>query len=77
MNLVGVVHSGVEDLGENLPRIFRKYNSAVFIHNNNAIADFLAKEGIEFYFRTSTQEVTRLELVGFVFNITALVACEK
>lgn len=76
-NLVGVVHSGIEELGKTLSGKFVKFNSAVYFHNNNAIADFLTKEGIKFYFRQSTKVIPRTLLVGFIYSTTALVVCPK
>ncbi len=76
-NLVGVVYAGVEQLSKPLTGGFEKFDSVVYFHNNNAIADFLTKERIQFHFRPSTRQLSRLEVVGSVFTVTALVSCEQ
>jgi len=63
-NLVGVVYSGVEHLDKPLSGLLQQFDSAVFFHNNNAVADFLTKEKIQFSFREVFKPVSRFEVAG-------------
>lgn len=77
-NLVGIIHSGVEDLPIKLPRTLEKFDSLVYFHNNNAIADFLTEEGIQFHFQKGGgKRLMRIELFGHAFNATALINCQR
>jgi hypothetical protein len=75
-NMLGVLYSGyLDDYRHTTPDNFYGYNIINF-YNNNAVAEFLQKEfGIQVFYMTDAPRVTRLEVVGKIFNTTALIIC--
>lgn len=75
-NMVGVIFSGyinhyghtTDYYGDNL----------INFYNNNAVAEFLQKElSIELSYSVHPPTLSRLEVVGKIFNTTALVVCRQ
>jgi hypothetical protein len=75
-NMFGVVYSGYLDVYQHtMPENFYGYNVTNF-YNNNAVAEFLQKEfPIQIFYMRDPTRVTRMEVVGKIFNSTALVIC--
>ena len=77
-HLIGVIHSVVEEPDIEISDDHAKYDGLAYFYNNNAIVDFLTKEGIKFHFlEASTRKLSRFERVGYIYNISALVKCEN
>ncbi len=77
-NMVGVVYSGHLDFYRHAtPEKFYGYNVINF-YNNNAVAEFLQKEiSVDLFYSIEAPPVMRLEVVGKIFNVTALIVCDK
>jgi serine protease Do len=77
-NMVGVVYSGYLDAyRHSTQETFYGYNVINF-YNNNAVAEFLQKEfNIELFYMRDAPRVIKLEVVGKIFNSTALIVCDK
>lgn len=75
-SFVGVVHSVTSEFERQLPGKYSRFDVGAKFHNNNAVAEFLTQEGIQFHFReAATRELPRFQIVGLVNNSTALVEC--
>jgi len=73
---VGVIHSATAEFDRQLPGQFSRFDVGAKFHNNNAVSDFLTREGIQFHFREAgARMLPRLQLVGLVNNSTVLIEC--